>query len=233
MTTSGDDYARGMVHWNDAALELTPALDRWQVELFQHYLGRRILEVGAGAGRMTVLVAEAGQHEELVALEPSSHFFGLLQKSASGLPRTTLVQAETSALLPKYASHFDSVYSVHVLEHIEDDRQLLEQMLALTRPGGNVIILVPALQFLFSELDRNIGHFRRYNKRMVRVLVRGLPVEIEKLTYNNLLGVLGSLYFSKIRKINYQKDETARRKFFGAYSFFSKNIVPYVRSFES
>ncbi|MGO9272695.1 MAG: class I SAM-dependent methyltransferase [Terriglobia bacterium] len=206
---SVDDYALGMVHWSDAALGLTPALDRWQVELLQNYLGRRILEVGAGAGRITAIVAEAGRHEELVAIEPSPHFFGLLQKCAGSLPKTTLMPAETGALLPAYAGHFDSVYSVHVMEHIEDDRRFLEQVLALTWPGGHVIILVPALQFLFSQLDHNIGHYRRYDKKIICVLVRGLPVQIEKLAYNNFLGVLGSLYFSKIRKVNYQKDQTA------------------------
>lgn len=227
-----DDYALGMVHWSDAALELTPALDRWQVELFQNYLGRRILEVGAGAGRITAIVAEAGRHEELVAIEPSPHFFGLLEKCAGSLPKTTLMRVETGTLLPAYAEHFDSVYSVHVMEHIEDDRRFLEQMLPLTRPGGSVIILVPALQFLFSQLDRNIGHYRRYNKKMIRVLVRGLPVQIEKLAYNNFLGVPGSLYFSKIRKVNYQKDDAARRTFFGLYGFFSKYVVPCARVIE-
>jgi len=229
---SVDDYAVGMVHWSDAALGLTPALDRWQVELFQCYLGRRILEVGAGAGRITAIVAEAGRHEELVAIEPSPHFFGLLQKCAGSLPKTTLMPVEMGTLLPAYADHFDSVYSVHVMEHIEDDRRFLEQMLALTRSGGDVIILVPALQFLFSQLDRNIGHYRRYNKKMIRVLVRGLPVQIEKLAYNNFLGVLGSLYFSKIRKVNYQKDQNARRTFFGLYGTFSKYVVPCARVIE-
>src|SRR5260370_1077143 len=117
--------------------------------------------------------------DELLAIEPSPHFCSLLQNRAGNLPKTTLIQAETAELLPKYTSHFDSVYSVHVMEHIANDRQFLEEMLALTRSGGNVIILVPALPFLFSELDRNIGHYRRYNKKMVRALIRGLPVEID------------------------------------------------------
>jgi SAM-dependent methyltransferase len=195
-------------------------------------LGRTILEVGAGAGRITALVAEAGCHDELLAIEPSTHFFGLLQVRASSLPKTLLMQAETAKLLPEYAEHFDSVYSVHVMEHIEHDRQFLEEMLALTRPGGSVIILVPALPFLFSELDRNIGHYRRYNKKMVRMLIRDLPVEIRHLAYNNFLGVLGSLCLSKAGKINYQKDDSARKKFFGAYRFFSEYVVPGIRVIE-
>ncbi len=224
-----DEYASGMVHWTENESELTPTLDRWQFELLRPYLGRKILEVGAGAGRITALTAAAGCHYELLAIEPSPHFFGLLQHRAGGLPGTILLQTETAKMQPDYAAHFDSVYSVHVMEHIEDDRQFLEEMLALTRPGGNVIILVPAVPFLFSELDRNIGHYRRYNKKMIRGLIRDLPVEIDHLAYNNFLGVLGSLCFSKIGRINYQKDDTAKKKFTGAYRFFSEFLVPGIR----
>ncbi len=227
-----DEYASGMCHWSESEFELTPTLDRWQFELLRPYLGQRILEVGAGAGRITALVAEAGSHDELLAIEPSPHFFSLLQNRAGGSPKTILMEAETAKLLPDYALHFDSVYSVHVMEHIENDRGFLEEMLAVTRPGGCVIILVPAVPFLFSELDRNIGHYRRYNKKMIRALIRDLPVEIEHLAYNNFLGVLGSLCFSKVGKINYQKDDNAKRKFFGVYRFFSEYVVPGIRLVE-
>jgi SAM-dependent methyltransferase len=229
---STDEYTSGMVHWSEGQFELTPSLDRWHFELLQPYLGSKILEVGAGAGRITALAAEAGGHDELLAIEPSPHFFELLQRRAGSLPKTTLMQTEAGGLLPHYAVHFDSVFSVHVMEHIEHDRAFLEEMLALTRPGGSVIILVPALPFLFSELDRNIGHYRRYNKKMVRTLIQDLPVEIQHLAYNNFLGVLGSLCFSKVGKINYQKDDSARRKFFAAYRFFSEYVVPGIRVIE-
>lgn len=210
---SEDQYASGMVHWSESEFELTPTLDRWQFELLRPYLGRKILEIGAGAGRITALVAEAAPQDELWAIEPSPHFFRLLQRRVGGLPKTTLMQTEATALLPDRAAYFDAVYSVHVMEHIENDRQLLEEMLALTRPGGSVIVLVPAVPALFSELDRNIGHHRRYNKKMIRALVRDLPVEIEHLAYNNFLGVLGSLCFSKVGRINYQKDDRAKKNF--------------------
>jgi 2-polyprenyl-3-methyl-5-hydroxy-6-metoxy-1,4-benzoquinol methylase len=232
MARSNDQFATGMVHWSESELELTPSLDRWQYALLRPHLGRKLLEVGAGAGRITALVAEAGCHDELVAVEPSAHFFNLLRIGAGKSPKTTLMETVAEKLLPQYREHFDSVYSVHVMEHIQQDRQFLETQLALTRPGGNVIVMVPALPFLFSELDRNIGHYRRYNKRMVRTLVRGLPVEIRHMAYNNLLGVLGSLYFSKFRKINYQKNAAAKSNFNSVYHFFSEYVVPGIRVFE-
>lgn len=229
---SNDDFASGMVHWSESDVGVTPALDRWQFELLQPYLGRKCLEVGAGTGRITALVADSGRLDELIAIEPSPHFFSMLRNRASNLPKTTLIQTETAKLLPEYAVRFDSVYSVHVMEHIENDRQFIEEMLALTRPDGNIIILVPAMPFLFSELDRNIGHYRRYNKKMVRALIQGLPVTISYLAYNNLVGVLGSLCVSKIGKTNYQESEPAKRRFLRIYSFFSRYIVPSVQMIE-
>jgi len=229
---STDRYALGMVHWTADELELTPTLDRWHFELLRPYLGCKVLEVGAGPGRITALVAGAAQHDELLAIEPSPHFFELLRSHVGAFPGVSLLQTETGRLGSEYANHFDTVYSVHVMEHIADDLRFLKEMLALTRPQGAVVVLVPALPFLFSELDRNVGHFRRYTKKMIRTLAQGLPVKIERLAYNNLLGAAGSLYFSKVRKINYQKDDAARRKFFGIYHFFSEYVVPAVQGVE-
>jgi len=229
---SNDDYASGMVHWTEGQLELTPTLDRWHFELLRPYLGRRLLEVGAGPGRITALVAGVTQHDELLAIEPSPHLFELLCSRVGTFAGVSLLQTETGRLGSEYANHFDSVYSVHVMEHIADDLQFLKEMLALTRPKGVVIILVPALPFLFSEVDRNVGHFRRYSKRMIRTAVQSLPVKIEHLAYNNFLGAIGSLYFSKIRKINYQKDAAAKKKFFSVYHFFSEYVVPAIRVVE-
>jgi len=229
---SNDHYALGMVHWTENELELTPTLDRWHFELLRPYIGRKVLEVGAGPGRITALVADAAQHDELLAIEPSPHFFELLRTHVGAVPGVSLLQTEAARLRSEYANHFDSVYSVHVMEHIADDLGFLEDMLALTRPKGVVIILVPALPFLYSDLDRNVGHFRRYTKRMIRSLVQRLPVEVEHLAYNNLMGAVGSLYFSKLRKINYQKDGAAKRKFFGLYHVFSEYAVPAIRLVE-
>jgi SAM-dependent methyltransferase len=231
MVPPQDPYAAGMAQWSESDAT-TPSLDQWQFSLLRPHLGRKLLEIGAGVGRITALVAGANGHDELLATEPSPRFFSILQHRVAQLPKTAVMEKTAESLLPQYAAHFDSVYSVHVMEHIEHDRPFLESMLELTRPGGNIIILVPAMPFLFSELDANIGHYRRYNKRMIHSLIQGLPVEIRHIAYNNFLGVLGSLYFSKFRKINYQKDETAQKQFFGIYHFFSEYVVPCIRVVE-
>ena len=50
-----------------------------------------------------------------------------------------------------------------VLEHLENDKEILDKLFKRLRLGGKVIIFVPACQFLFSDFDKKIGHFRRYS----------------------------------------------------------------------
>lgn len=229
-----DVYAKGMICYGEAEAEATPTYDRWQYGLFKQFLSRKILEVGAGAGRMTGLLLQDDNFDELVAAEPSEHFFRLLSEKLPDSKKVKLLQATTTDLLSEYRGYFDTSFSTHVMEHIEDDRQFLSEQLELLRPGGKVIVLVPALQFLYSELDRNIGHFRRYDKSRMRGLARDLKnCRIQSMFYSNALGVFGSLYFSKIRKINYQGSDSNRKSFFRLYRFFSEHVVPVVSAVES
>ena len=54
------------------------------------------------------------------------------------------------------------IYAINVIEHIADDVAALAQLRELLRPGGKLVIFVPAFPMLYSEMDRRIGHFRRY-----------------------------------------------------------------------
>jgi SAM-dependent methyltransferase len=227
-----DEYARGMARYDGGEAESTPELDRFQFGLFSQYLGNRILEIGAGGGRFTAQVLQANCNAEVVVAEPSAHFLAQLKQRFQGNSKLTLLQSEVGGLSVRYAGYFDSVFAVDVLEHIADDRAFLQGSLQCVRPGGHLIILVPAFQFLYSKLDENIGHYRRYDRSMMLRLLSGMNVQIEKMFYSNLLGFLGSLYFSKLRKINYQAGDSSKREFFRIYRFFSRYVVPVVAAME-
>ena len=59
----------------------------------------------------------------------------------------------------------DYIYSLNVLEHIEDDVMALRQWYQKLKPGGRILVYVPAFQLLYSSMDRKVGHFRRYTRR--------------------------------------------------------------------
>ena len=223
---TGDQYASGMIHSSGDGG--TPNYDKYQFSLFKKYLGGRILEIGAGGGRISNLVIRDIQFEEFVISEPSPNFMARLKQRFAGTPKTYLAPGELDDVAKMYPSLFDVTFSVHVMEHVEDHVSFVRQQLDLLRPGGRLIILVPALQFLYSTLDKNIGHFRRYNKSSLRAVFKGMPVRIDKLFYSNFLGVIGSLYFSRIRKVEYQSSESERKRFFKVYQIFSQFFVPVI-----
>ena len=231
-SSPADPYTAGMDHWSEEMAHATPELDRFHYDLLAPYLGPRTLEIGAGDGRVTSLVASSGRVVRYVVIEPSGYFFGLLQKRFAGDRRLELIQSDTRGILPAHASAFDCVFSIHVMEHIEDDRAFLEECLNLTREGGRVVVQVPAGQFLYSDLDRNIGHFRRYDKRRIRELVSSLDCELKLLRYSNLLGVLASLVVVKLLRLEYQSSEAGAGRFFVLYRLYSRVAIPIVTALE-
>ncbi|MEZ5365893.1 MAG: hypothetical protein R2748_27060 [Bryobacterales bacterium] len=79
-----------------------------------------------------------------------------------------------------------------MLEHIEDDRAEVRRAAERVEPGGRLIVLGPAHQFLFSEFDQAIGHFRRYTTGMLEALTPP-GLEVEKSFYLDSAGILASL----------------------------------------
>jgi len=227
-----DEYATGMIYADEDFIDLTIELDKYQFDLFRPFIGNRILEIGAGTGRITLMVLQRCGFDNLTVIEPSDHFFGILQKRFYSRPDMTIIKAEASDLLQKYTHYFDSVFSVHVMEHIEDDKKFIGDCLKLLKRGGYLIVLVPALQFLYSNFDKNIGHYRRYNKKTIRKLIRGFNVKIERLSYDNFLGIFASLYFFKFRKLDYQSSTGNKQKFFRLYKIYSRFFVPIINILE-
>lgn len=89
------------------------------------------------------------------------------------------------------AELFDTIIYADVLEHIEDDRGELERAARHLAPGGHIIVLSPAHQWLFTPFDTAIGHFRRYDRRSLGA-VRPPGTEQVRLFYLDSVGVLAS-----------------------------------------
>jgi SAM-dependent methyltransferase len=225
MTNHADPYAKGMVAIGEQPADLTPELDEFQYRMVKPHLGRNILEVGAGTGRIARLLLQDGvEFDRYVINEPSDYFFGQLQSCINKTAKVDLAQGETGDLVR--LGPFDSIFSVHVLEHVENDRQFLADCYNMLAPGGRLITLVPALQFLYSDLDRSIGHYRRYDKKMVRRLVEGTGFRIRRLYYTNFVAVFASLIFLKLGKLDYQKSDRNRSRFIALEKIYSKYFIP-------
>jgi len=176
-------------------LDLFSTARRWKSYLREQiapFVAGDVLEVGAGIGATTRALS-TGRERSWTCLEPDTDLSGRLKKSLEGSaptsPAPVVISARTEDI-PR-AEQFDTVLYIDVLEHIDDDRGELERASALLRPGGTLVVLSPAHQWLFSPFDRAIGHCRRYDRpRLLAAAPPGLP--LVRLRYLDSVGLLAS-----------------------------------------
>jgi SAM-dependent methyltransferase len=151
-----------------------------------------VLEVGAGIGHTTHVLCN-GKQNSWVCLEPDNKLAKeiLLKKKEGFLPPLVEVKADTLNGVDSNKK-FDAILYIDVIEHIENDLEELKRASTFLKPEGYLIVLVPAHNFLFSEFDKAIGHYRRYNKKMLRSVV---PTELQQqeLYYLDSMGLFASL----------------------------------------
>jgi SAM-dependent methyltransferase len=170
------------------AMSFAKNYHKWIIEEFKPYLGHRVAEVGAGTGNFSELLMTHTHH--LIAFEPSENMYPLLKERFA---ENTSVETINSAFRREFSNltgRLDSILYVNVLEHIEDDEQELSLVYKTLRQGGHALIFVPAHSFLYSDLDKHIGHFRRYRKKDIIELAKRAGFRIIKARYFDLAGVI-------------------------------------------
>ncbi len=160
----------------------------WIFEQIQPYLGKKLCEVGAGCGNFSQILVQNVEH--LTALEPSNQMFPLLQKYFEHHSQVETIHSTFEQKHQDFSCAFDSMVYVNVLEHIEDDEQELSYIHSALKQRGHVVIFVPALSFLYSDLDQEIGHFRRYHLKPLVRLVEQTGFRIKIAKYFDILGIL-------------------------------------------
>jgi glycosyltransferase involved in cell wall biosynthesis len=173
--------------------------NRWLADRFEHALGSRVLEIGAGFGNMTrhftgrkLVVAS---DLDPVAIE---YLRGAFRDDASvrvASYRFPLAAAEREEIR---SLGIDTVVCLNVLEHIEDDTGTLADLHAILPPGGRLVLLVPALARLYGTLDRHLRHFRRYEKAELEGKIRAAGFAVEDCRFVNRPGILGWYVNGKI-----------------------------------
>jgi 2-polyprenyl-3-methyl-5-hydroxy-6-metoxy-1,4-benzoquinol methylase len=152
-------------------------------------LSSDVLEVGAGIGSNTLLFSQEG-NGRWVCLEPDA---GLAARLSEKLPRekTGRKYEVFCGTLQQLAveEKFDTILYIDVLEHIENDGEELSNAAAKLKPGGSIIVLSPAHQWLFTPFDKAVGHFRRYNRSMLRSITPG-NMHLKKMLYLDSAGLL-------------------------------------------
>jgi len=175
--------------------------------LLQDYLKGDVLEVGAGKGNNTILL-NSKRYSRWVSLEPDHELAEYLRKNIQENQyheNHEVINGTITSLGSAYM--FDTILYIDVLEHIEDDKEELNKASCHLKPGGNLIILAPALPVLYSQFDAGIGHFRRYTKKTLKNIVP-LSFKIERLLYLDSIGLfvsMGNRLFLRQRMPNFRQ----------------------------
>ena len=151
----------------------------------------KVLDFGAGGGQFAAPLSAAGL--DITALEPDH----LLQQRL----RAKGLRAVGSAKELPDAS-FDYIYTLNVLEHIDNDAAALRDLHAKLREGGRLLIYVPAFPVLYTSMDAKVGHVRRYTRSTLTARVAAAGFHIERVAYADSVGFFATLLFKFIGNKN-------------------------------
>jgi SAM-dependent methyltransferase len=203
-------------------LEVLSNLDNyldWIVDEMAPFVSGRVLEVGAGVGSVSKRLVPLA--ESLVLLEPDPGLSAKLDGIGD-----EVVREPAEEFLPRTPPEsFDSIVSVNVLEHIEDDAGAIRGLHRLLSPGGTLCLFVPALPALYSDFDRLVGHYRRYTRASLKSVVERGGFETVRAIYFDAPGVPAWLLMCRL---------LGRTEFqAGPVEFYDRWIVPATRALES
>jgi glycosyltransferase involved in cell wall biosynthesis len=161
------------------AFAQAPNFNRWMADTIRPYIGRNVLEIGAGMGNLTRQLLPG--RKRYVATDIDHEHLERLSNRLSHRPRLEI--AELNAANPQdhapFQGQMDTVICLNVLEHIEDDLEALRNILSMLEEGGRAVILVPSGQSIYNSLDEELGHFRRYSEDQLRERMTAAGFDVE------------------------------------------------------
>ncbi len=168
----------------------------WTLSFFVNYLEGEILEIGGGIGNFTKLLTNFGK---VTSIEVEKNYIPRIRKTTKGKASAGLGNIEKGEYFFK-SKNFDTAIMINVLEHIKDDTAAVSNINKLLKKSGVAVILVPAHQALFSKMDKNLGHHKRYTTKSLNLILKDNGFKILETRYLNIFGMLGWFVNGKILK---------------------------------
>jgi SAM-dependent methyltransferase len=176
--------------------------NKWMYEAIKPGLKGKVLELGSGIGNISSLLLD--DKFETVLSDYNSFYANHLTekfKGYSNLEAVLSVDLQAPDFETIHASlyqRFDSVFLLNVIEHLAHDSLAISNCKYMLKPGGHLILLAPSYQFLYCDLDKNLGHYRRYTVNSLGSLLMKNGMTLVKKKYFNLAGIFGWFIWGKI-----------------------------------
>jgi SAM-dependent methyltransferase len=150
---------------------------------------KHLIDFGAGIGTFSKRLRTAGYHVKCIEPDPAQR---------QRLQEQGFDTLDTIASVPDNSASF--IFSLNVFEHIEHDATAIRQVREKLKPGGALLIYVPAFECLWTSLDEKLYHYRRYTKTTLRRLVEQGGFAIEQVRYADCLGFIAVLVFRLLNR---------------------------------
>jgi len=177
-----------------------PRFNRWMADTIRPYIGKNVMEIGAGIGNLTRLLV--ARRKRYVATDLDREHLERLRSQLMARPNLETAQLDASRAEDHVPFHgqMDTVVCLNVVEHIKDDLGALRNIHALLQEGGRAVILVPEGQSIFNCLDEELGHWRRYSEDQLRQRMAEAGFDVETMLRFNRISRPGWWLNGKILK---------------------------------
>lgn len=173
---------------NLEAMKQATRYNRFLLDLIRdNATGKQVLDHGAGAGTFAIPINQGELN--VLCMEPDEQLRQALL--TSGLDAVSSLED-----IPD--SSVDYAYTLNVLEHIQDDRDAIANLFRCLKPGGRLLVYVPAFQLIYSRMDDHVGHFRRYRRGAMATSLREAGFEVDSARYVDSLGFFATLVYKLI-----------------------------------
>lgn len=189
----------------------------WQYNLAAREVGRQVVEVGCGTGNFTGLLL---QRAEVIAVDSEPECVRRVRARYPDEPnlRVECCGPPDEAFFELRRFEPDSCVSLNVIEHIANDVEALAAMASILPAGAPIVLLAPAFEALYGDIDYRLGHYRRYTRRTLSQVARGAGLHVESTRYLNLPGFFG--WWANSRLFRRQSQSATQ------IAFFDRFVVP-------
>jgi 2-polyprenyl-3-methyl-5-hydroxy-6-metoxy-1,4-benzoquinol methylase len=172
--------------------------NNWIADNFFPYIKAPLLEFGAGIGNISELLSA---YTPLCLTDTDSRMLAHLKDKFSHIDDISVNFLDITQSPPEHLiESFQTVIGINVLEHIEDDEKALIHLGNVLKPSGRLLLLVPSKKWAYTDLDKQLGHFRRYEKKELAEKLVKASFNIEKLYFFNVVGLMSWVIRDKIQR---------------------------------
>lgn len=178
--------------------------NEWMFNTVDKNIHGEILEIGSGIGNISEFFID--KNRSISVSDMREEYCDLLEGKFTGknnfraVYQIDIIDPDFGEKHSELFGKFDSVFALNIIEHVEKDDLAIKNCLKLLKPGGQLLILVPAFMWLFNSFDTELGHYRRYTKKSLEKMFIQNKLSISYSRYFNFAGILGWWFSGKILK---------------------------------